>query len=311
MVKGDSRVNGNEGGLFRGNLMIFVATLFFGINIPVAKMLIPQWMTAMDLTVFRVVGGCVLMWLASLFVKTASIKRGDWLPVVLGGAVGLSSFLILFNEALRYVDPIDVSLIMRIPRVVWMLIGAVFQHLRISRLEILGVVVAFAGALAIILAGRGGGKGSDRLLGDILALASTLCYSFYLVIIEKPSKNYRPVTLLKWVFLFATVPVLVLLPAFPHAEIFHHSNDVEPWLLIGFVLLCPTFLAYFLISPATKLIGSELVSIYQYLVPVVATVASVAVGLARLHWIQVVAMAVIIAGMAMTTVAKHRNSAGI
>ena len=83
MVKGDSRVNGNEGGLFRGNLMIFVATLFFGINIPVAKMLIPQWMTAMDLTVFRVVGGCVLMWLASLFVKTASIKRGDWLPVVL------------------------------------------------------------------------------------------------------------------------------------------------------------------------------------------------------------------------------------
>lgn len=94
MVKSDSRVNGNEGGIFRGNLMIFVATLFFGINIPVAKMLIPQWMTAMDLTVFRVVGGCVLMWLASLFVKTASIKRGDWLPVVLGGAVGLSSFLI-------------------------------------------------------------------------------------------------------------------------------------------------------------------------------------------------------------------------
>lgn len=307
MEKKDGLAEPDGGGLLRGNLMIFVATLFFGVNIPVAKMLIPQWMTAMDLTVFRIGGGCILMWLASLFVKTEPIKRGDWWPIVLGGAIGLSSFLILFNEALRYGNPIDVSIIMTLPPVFVMLIGVVFRHQHISRLEITGVAVAFAGAFAVIISGHDGEQGGDRLLGDILALASTLCYSFYLVIIEKPSKSYRPVTMLRWVFLFAFVPVLVLLPAFPHAEIFHHSNNVRPWLLIAFVVAGPTFLAYFLISPATKLIGSELVSIYQYLVPVVATVASVAMHLASLHWVQVVAMAVIISGMAMTTLAKHRS----
>ena len=79
-------------------------------------------------------------------------------------------------------------------------------------------------------------------------------------------------------------------------------------MLIGFVVFCPTFLAYFLLSPATKLIGSELVSIYQYLVPVIATIASVAMHLAALHFVQVIALFVIIAGMAMTTIAKRRST---
>ena len=78
------------GEMLKGNLMIFVATLFFGINIPVVKMLIPQWMTAMDVTVFRLMGGCLLMWLASTFIKTTPIRRGDWLPIILAGAVASS-----------------------------------------------------------------------------------------------------------------------------------------------------------------------------------------------------------------------------
>lgn len=302
--------NGGIGNLLKGNVMIFVATLFFGINIPVAKILIPRWMTAMDLTVFRLMGGCVLMWLASIFLKTTPIKRGDWLKIILGGAVGIFSFIFLFNIALHYGDPIDISIIMTLPPVFVILIGVIFRHHRLSWLEIGGIIVAFTGALIVILASKGDAHhGSNRMLGNLFALASTLCYSFYLVIIEGPSKTYRPANMLRWVFLFASIPALVLLPAFPHAEIFHHTHDVEPWLLIAFVVFCPTFLAYFLLSPATKLIGSELVSIYQYLVPVIATVASVAIHLATLRWPQILAMVIIIVGMAMTTVAQHRHSA--
>ncbi|MDE5940476.1 MAG: hypothetical protein K2H14_00015, partial [Muribaculaceae bacterium] len=75
-IKQNSRAAGD---LLKGNLMIFVATLFFGINIPVVKMLIPRWMPAMDVPVFRLMGGCVLMWAASLFVRTTPIRKGDWL----------------------------------------------------------------------------------------------------------------------------------------------------------------------------------------------------------------------------------------
>lgn len=247
------------------------------------------------------------MWIASVFVKTSRVEKHDMMRLALGGALGLFSFLYLFNLSLRYGNPVDISIIMTLPPVFVLLIGVIFQHQRPDLLELLGVIVSFAGALIVILMQQGGHAGSDNLLGDLLAVASTICYAFYLVITEGPSKKYRPVNMLRWVFLFASIPALCFVWQMPQAQIFH-TDSATPWLLIGFVLLGPTFLSYFLISPAIKLIGSELVSIYQYFLPVVAVIASVWMGIATIQWPQIVAMAVIIGGMALTTIGKkHRK----
>lgn len=294
----------SESSLLKGNLFILVATIFFGVNIPVVKFLIPHWMTAMDVSAFRLFGGCILFWLVSVFMKCEPIERKDWGRLVLGGAVGLFSFIYLFNLSLSYADPIDVSIIMTLPPVFVILIGVIFRHRRVSWLELSGIVVAFAGAVIVIVSGKTKDGDGSHVVGDVLALASALCYALYLVITEGPSKTYRPVTMLRWIFLFSAVPALFLLPSLPPAHIFH-AADFEPWVLIGFVVLCPTFFAYFLVSPAIKLIGSELVSIYQYLVPVIATVASVAMGICGIDWLQIVAMVIVIGGMGLTTYATR------
>lgn len=49
---------------------------------------------------------------------------------------------------------------------------------------------------------------SHFVLGDIIAICSALCYSFYLIIMEGPSRRYRPVPLLRWGFVCAAVPAL-------------------------------------------------------------------------------------------------------
>lgn len=297
----------NFGDMLKGNLFILIATIFFGVNIPVVKILIPEWMASVDVTIFRLGGGCILMWIVSFFIKTDRIARNDYLRIFLGGAVGLFFFMYLFNLSLKYANPIDVSIIMTFPPIFVILIGILFQHKRTSWLEILGITVGFAGAFLVIVTQHSGEKGTDNILGDCLALISTLCYAFYLVILEGPMHRYRPVSMLRWVFLMSCIPMLFLLPSFPKAEIFHTTAWV-PWACIAFVLLCPTFLAYFLINPAEKLIGSELVSIYQYFLPVVAMIASVIMGVARIHWIQVVAMIVIIIGMLITNRAKRMQA---
>lgn len=66
-------------------------------------------------------------------------------------------------------------------------------------------------------------------------------------------------------------------------------------------------MAYFLVQPAIKRIGSELVSIYQYLIPVFATISAVLMKLDTLHWTQVLAMVIIIGGMLLTTIGKRRR----
>lgn len=290
-----------------GNGCILLAAIFWGVNVSVTKALIPDWMTADGITAVRLIGGCILFWIASLFVKTAPIARHDWLKLILGGAVGLFAFIFLFVTSLRYANPIDVSIIMTLPPVFVILIGVIFQHRRPSLIEYVGVVVAFVGAVIVIVSGKSGTKGSDNLLGNLIAVASTLCYAFYLVILEKPSHTYRPINMLRWVFLFAAVPALFLLPGMQTEGIIHAAS-ATPWLEIGFILLCPTFIAYFMVQPAIKYIGSELVSIYQYLIPVFATISAVMMGIDKLHWTQILAMAIIVIGMLLTNIGKRRRA---
>ena len=180
MITGDK----NIGQVLRGNIFILLATIFFGVNIPVVKFLIPEWMSSFDVTVFRLGGGCVLFWIASAFVHPDKIARADFPRILLGGGLGLFAFIFLFNLSLRYANPIDVSIIMTLPPVFVILINVVFRHARPSWGEIAGVLLAFAGAAAVIMAKHPEQRASDALLGNLLALASALCYAIYLVVLE-------------------------------------------------------------------------------------------------------------------------------
>lgn len=291
-------------GFLIGNACILLATIFWGINVSATKALIPAWMSADSITAVRLVGGCILFWIASMFTVNQRIQRHDWIKLFLGGFIGLFGFIYLFVTSLKYGNPIDISIIMTLPPVFVILMGVFFEHRKVSLVECLGVLVSFGGAVIVIAeAGGSDTQASNRLLGNLLAVASTICYAFYLVILEGPTKTYKPVNMLRWVFLFAAIPALVLVPELLHQPILHTTAAV-PWIEILFILFCPTFLAYFLVQPAIKDIGSELVSLYQYLLPVFATISAVLMGLDHLKWIQVLAMAVIIGGMVITNYAK-------
>lgn len=296
----------NLGPMLIGNGCMLLAAIFWGMNVAFTKALIPEWMSPDAVSAVRLIGGCALFWIASLFIKNDKIQRGDWKRFVLGGCIGLFLFIYLFVTSLRYANPIDISIIMTLPPMFVILIGVLFQHRRPSWVEILGVVVSFAGAIVVIVAGGTGKSGSDNLLGDLLAVASTICYAFYLVILEGPTKRYKPLSMLRWVFLFAAIPGALLCIGIDKIELWH-ATAFEPWFLIAFILAGPTFIAYFLVPPAEKRIGSELVSLYQYLLPVFATITAVIMGLDQLKWIQVLAMAVIIAGMVLTNLGKRRR----
>lgn len=291
----------------KGNLFILISTIFFGINVPVLKFLTPAWMSGQDAAAFRIFGGCVLLWLASVFIRNDKIQRRDWLRIILGGGAGLFLFLYLFCMSLEYASPVDVSIILTTPPLFVIFIGVVFQHRKLSPMGLTGVLVGLAGAALVILTqGHGGAHASDPLKGNLLAIGSSVCYAFYLVILERPSKAYNTVTLMRWVFGCAAGVAIPLLFVLPKAPIFSGNATLTPWLMIGFVVIFPTFVSYLLVSPAIKLIGSKMVSMYQYLVPVVALIASICMELDRLRWEQPVAIVVVVIGMLMTNRAQSR-----
>lgn len=290
-----------------GNALITASTIFWGVNYPFTKALIPEWMSANAISATRLVGGAVLFWLASLLVRNENLAKDDLFKAALGGVIGLFGCIFLFVLSLDFGSPIDIAIIMTLPPAFVILMETIFLHRRLPWSVYAGVVVCFIGAAMVILAGSGGGGAiRDRLVGDLMAVVSAICFAFYLVILSEPTDKYRPVTLLRWVFLFAAMPALFLMPDLVEAPIWDCRQAV-PWLEIGFILFCPTFLAYLLLQPASRDIGSILVSLYQCLTPVVAAWAAIAMGVDHLRWQQAVAMLIIVAGVLLTNFSKFHK----
>ncbi len=293
--------------LLLGNLYILSATIFWGVNYAFTKALIPEWMTASGVSAVRLIGGCVLFWLCSFFFKQEKIARDDMIRLFLGGFLGLFSCIFLFVLSLKYGSAIDISIIQTLPPVWVIVIEVLFLHKRPSWLVYCGIIISFIGAALVIFTGsHGSGQGSDYLLGDFLSLLSSACFAFYLVILSKPTDKYNPVILLRWVFLYAALPALFLVPGMQDMAIWR-CDSFAPWLEIGFILFFPTFLAYLLTEPAERDIGSVMVSLYQYLTPVVAAICAVLMGVDKLRWTQVLAMLIIIGGMIVTNLGNKEK----
>ena len=79
-----------------------ISTIFFSLNFIVLKYLMPRWMTGFDATFFRIVGGMILFWISSMFIKRVAIDKADRKMVFLGGLFGLFPFVFFFNMALQY-----------------------------------------------------------------------------------------------------------------------------------------------------------------------------------------------------------------
>ncbi len=287
--------------LLAGNFYILTATIFWGINYPFIKALVPDWMTSNGLSVIRLVGACALFWVVSFFFKREKIDRDDMIRIFFAGFLCLFLNIFLFVAALKYGSSIDISIISTLPPAFVILIEVIFQHKRPSWLVYAGILVSFAGAALVIITGSHGSSGhaGDPLLGDLLAVLASLCFSVYLVILIKPTKKYNSLSMLKWVFLFAAIPSLFFTGGMQDMEIWHCSKPM-PWFELSFILLGPTFLSFFLTQPAERDIGSVMVSLYQYLTPVVAAICSVVMGVDKLRLMQVIAMLVIIGGMLLS-----------
>lgn len=289
-----------------GNILCLIAAICWGVNVPANKVDIPQWISPGNMAIVRIVGMCVLVWVLSLFVHRKPFLLSDRKYLFYGG-IAMFGFIYVFSLAFTTASPIDVSIILTFQPLLVVLINAVFRKQRLKMLEIAGMIIAFAGALMIILMGAKGENGSGRLIGDLWAIGSAICYSSYLVIIEPISVRYHPVHIMKWIVLIAlviTVPLIFIYH--PLSSLIFHAQPGLPLLCLLFIVLICTCFGYLTEPWAIKMVGSDIVAMYQYLVPVVAAIVAIVLGVGTFHWYQPVAFVIISAGVLMANVSMTR-----
>ena len=285
------------------------ACITFGLLAPVSKSLFGTGLvSAYALTMMRMGGGAVVFWIASLFTRREHVPPRDLLLFFFASLLGIVLNQGTYVLGVSKTSPIDASDVTTTTPIFVMIIAALYLREPITGKKILGVVVGAAGALLLILSGAhlvSGRTGSGSVSGDLLCLFAQLSFATYFVVFKKLISRYSPVTLMKWMFLYATACCLPFgysdLKAVGWAEL-GWTNYAQ----IAYVVLGATFLAYLLMPIGQKNLRPTVASSYNYVQPLVATLVAVSLGLDTFGWLKGVAVLLVFAGVYIVTISKSR-----
>lgn len=292
-----------------GHIACFTAYLIFGLNIVVCKDLTSSGaISPLALFTLRSLGAGVLFWLISLFLPKERVESRDLPKIFVASVLGFFLTQISFLMAISRITPMDCSIVASLSPLYTMFIAAYVLKEPLSAQKIGGVVLSLCGVLYLILNSVTSTSAVVQTtpIGVLLMIANSLCFSLYLGIFKPTIAKYSVVTFMKWIFLFST---LLSLP-FSAKEIVHTDFAALPLSYmaeLAFLIICATFVTYFLIPVGQKRLRPTLVSMYSYVQPIVAIVVSIYVGMDTLSWQKVLAAVTVFTGVVIVSYSRSKN----
>jgi len=288
---------------FKGHLAVITANVFFGLNISISKSFLgAAWMTPLGFTYTRMFFGLLMFLLMGFFTPKEKTAIRDLPVFALAGLFGLVFAQLAFSVGIRFSSPVTWSLIAALSPIVVLLLSALFLKDPISGRKTAGVLIGISGAILIVLQNRSEGGEPDSLLGIAIALVSITSYAAYLVIMRKTALKYSPVTIMKWMFLFAFIILTPLgIQELPKQRLFTAELALQPVLQLGFSIVFSSTLGFLLTSIALRRIKATTASMYLNLQPLVASTAAIIIGQDIFSWDKPLALLLIASGVFIVT----------
>lgn len=227
------------------------------------------------------------------------VLRARWRLLTALGFVGISLYNTFLYIGLTTTGAINAAMLTSVFPVLVAVMGFAIYRDRLTRLQVLGILVSSFGA-AIILT-RGNIlvlREVTFVIGDLWVLGSQVAYACYAILLRK-RPPVHPLT-------FAAVTIfigqLVLVP-FALVEGIGGQRVTFDWPTIATVLyvaVFPAVLAYIFFNRAVELIGSNRTAPFFHLVPVFTSIGAVALLGERVAPYHLLGAVLIIVGIAAT-----------
>ena len=285
-----------------------IATTIYGINHTVAKMVMPIYIGSLGLVLLRVLGATIMFWTISLFFKSKPIDKKDRLTILKCGLFGMGINIAAFIAGLDYSTPVNSSILIIISPIFVVILSFFIFKNKINFIKILGIILGFIGAIILILtADSNSSIGRNIPLGNFLFIVNSISYAYYLIIVKPMAEKYDLITLFKWLFLVGLVfnfPIGI--NQFLDVD-WQNLPLLQAVLPMAFVVICTTFMTYFLNGYAlTKLTSAE-VAVFMYLQPIIGVVFAIFTKSDSITLTIVIASMLIFSGVYLTTVLKNRD----
>jgi drug/metabolite transporter (DMT)-like permease len=286
----------------KAHLAAMAANLIFAANYSIVKLVTPSVIKPFGLNVLRVLVSITMFW--GLYLMKPSkpgIRKKDLGRFVICASTGVVINQLLFIKGLSLTTSIHASLLSLGTPVFITIIAVWLLKERLTINKICGLILAIAGGALLIATKETTTKGSDVLFGDILVLINAISYGFFLVLVRRLMEAYSPIHVLRWVFTLGTI-MIVPFGWNQFAEVNWLSITPGQWLLLGFIAIGATFLAYLFNVYSIRTIGSPATGTYIYTQPVFAAIIAVLVFGEGITIIKIVSAVLIFAGVFLVNV---------
>ena len=249
----------------------------WGLMAPIGKDAMLNGIDGIDLVSFRVLGGALLFWLTSMFTKKEHVPVKD---ILLLGCAGL--FALVFNQCsytigLNLTSPSNSSIMTTSMPIFAMVLSFFILKEPITWQKAGGVLLGCAGAVIIITTSATAGNAKvGNIWGDLLCMSAQLSFALYLSLFKPLIQKYSLFTVNKWMFTWAT---LIIWPfTLGHvSSIDFASVPMSTWWETGFVVFFGTYISYICMMVGQQTLRPTVVSVYNYMQPLVSVSVSVAV----------------------------------
>lgn len=211
----------------------------------------------------------LLAYIAILFISPRKLwadNLRDELMMVLLGITGGSAYFITENMAvgLTYVN--NVSFIASVSPLVTMAIAlCTYKGITIRRVLFVGSAFAVLGIAIVVFNGQL--VLHLNPLGDLLAVATMVCFGVYCYFLKQMGEKYNPVFLTRKMFAYGLLTALPLLAFCPWQ--FPLAGLLEPKMLLNLLFLgiVASFGCFVMWSVCINRVGAVTCSNYLYLIP--------------------------------------------
>lgn len=279
----------------------------WGLMAPIGKDAMLNGIDGIDLVSFRVLGGALLFWLTSLFTKKEHVPVKD---ILLLGCAGL--FALVFNQCsytigLNLTSPSNSSIMTTSMPIFAMVLSFFILKEPITWQKAGGVLLGCAGAVIIITTSATAGNAKvGNIWGDLLCMSAQLSFALYLSLFKPLVQKYSLFTVNKWMFTWAT---LLIWPfTIGHvSSIDFASVPMSTWWETGFVVFFGTYISYICMMVGQQTLRPTVVSVYNYMQPLVSVSVSVAAGLAVFKTSQALAAILVFSGVWFVVKSKSKH----
>ena len=289
------------------HLCLFCSGAFWGLMAPVGKDAMMHGIDGIDLVSFRVLGGAILFWLTSFFTKKEKVPVKD---IFLFGAAGI--FALVFNQCsytigLNMTSPSNSSIMTTSMPIFAMVLSFLILKEPITCKKLVGVLMGCVGAIIIITTSATSGNAKvGNIWGDLLCMSAQLSFALYLALFKNLLSKYSLFTINKWMFTWATIVIWPFTIGHVGAIDFA-SVPMSTWWEAGYVIFFGTYLGYICMMIGQKTLRPTVVSVYNYVQPVVSVSVSVMASLAVFKGMQAFAALLIFSGVWLVVKSKSKR----